>query len=162
MADELLSEEWRTVADFPDHEVSDLGRVRHKGRSLQPALTPEGYWAVSLWKDGKGHTKRIPVLVCIAFHGSRPLGHDVAHADGTRTNDRPDNLRWATRAENMADAIGHGRTNRGERNPMAKLTEDQARVIKLSTEATGALAARYGVSKPAIADIRHNRNWKWL
>lgn len=99
--------------------------------------------------------------VCEAFHGPSPQPRmDVAHADGDKKHNHPSNLRWATRAENEADKVVHGRSNRGERNGMAKVTDAQALELKtraallprssggkrIKKGALGPLAAEYGLS----------------
>jgi hypothetical protein len=84
---------------------------------------------------------------------------EACHANGTRTDNRVSNLRWDTRKGNMADASAQGRTNRGEQNPWCKLTEKDVRAIRLSEQSNSQLAARYGMSREAIRDIRARKRW---
>lgn len=50
---------------------------------------------------------RVHQAVCEAFHGPRPdCCTDVLHIDENALNNRPENLRWGTRKENM-NAPGH-------------------------------------------------------
>ncbi len=52
---------------------------------------------------------------------------------------------------------------RGSKHPMSKLTELQARAILADTEHTHrCLANKYGVSQPAISDIKSGKNWGFL
>lgn len=45
---------------------------------------------------------RIHIIVAIAFHGEQPTSkYVVDHIDTNRQNNRPDNLRWVTRLENI-------------------------------------------------------------
>lgn len=53
-------------------------------------------------------------------------------------------------------------SNRGERHPVARLTTEQVRVIKHSTEKTGVLAKRFGVHYVTVLDIRSGRTWKHI
>lgn len=56
--------------------------------------TSDGYMAVS------GH--KVHRIVATAFHGEQPSkSHVVDHIDTNRRNNRPDNLRWVTRLENI-------------------------------------------------------------
>ena len=65
-------------------------------------------------------------VVCRWTHGDPPSDkHEAAHSCGRRSCVNPSHLRWATRTENMADAIEHGTTMRGERSPVSRLTEAQ-------------------------------------
>src|SRR4051812_11658381 len=65
-------------------------------------------------------------LVCTYRHGPPPTSkHEAAHlcGNGNLACVSWRHLAWKTRAENAADTIRHGRTNRGERSPQSKLTE---------------------------------------
>lgn len=179
MADETLPEEWRPIEGWP-YEVSDLGRVRRAtnayrrgyvmmpaGRVLRPMSTRHGYLFVNLFNDR--HIKKtflVHRIVCAAFHGAPPTTlHEVAHWDGDRTNNYAGNLRWATSAENSADLIRHGHSTRGSRQKTAKLTEDQVleiRRLAVSGITQTTIAARFGVSRSRIANIKTRRDWAWL
>jgi hypothetical protein len=90
------------------------------------------------------------------------VAHEVAHRDGTRTNGNANNLRWATRAENMADSIEHGTATRGERSATAKLTTHQVhRIRSLISAGVGPteLGKRFGVSRQTIYGVRSGRHW---
>lgn len=181
------AEAWKAIVGFPDYAVSDLGRVRrvnkdargHAPRVLKPWIGNHSYEVVGLTLDGATHRRLVHRLVCEAFHGPAPSAeHHVAHGDGTRRNNREDNLRWATRSENMEDSRLHGtmalgprhgrtlcpeRTPRGERHGHAKLTERDIRSIRAAAKRPGsgrALAAAYGVSPGSICLIRSGKTWK--
>jgi Ni/Co efflux regulator RcnB len=82
--------------------------------------------------------------------------------DGDRSNPRPDNLRWATRAEIAAGRDVRGTQPRGEQVTSAKLTEKDVRAARrrYKTGASiSALARRYGVSRAAIRRAIHGENW---
>lgn len=101
-------------------------------------------------------------LVCEAFHGVRPEGMEVAHYDGDRLNNRPENLRWATHQDNEADKIRHGRVAQGERNGIAKLTSDQVARMRADRQAGDTLrtlAARYDISVMQVSRICRGLNW---
>lgn len=104
-------------------------------------------------------------IVCTKVNGPAPTpDYDAAHSCGRGKQGcvAPPHLAWKTRAGNEADKVAHGTSNRGERNGHAKLSEDQVREIRASTESTGALAKRFGVTHGMIGHIRHRRAWKWL
>jgi hypothetical protein len=48
-------------------------------------------------------------LIALAFLGKRPQGYDVMHIDGTRTNNKLNNLKYGTRSENMLHAAAQRR-----------------------------------------------------
>jgi len=102
-------------------------------------------------------------LVCQWAHGEPPAQTDAAHSCGNRGCVNPRHLRWATRRENCADTIRHGRQARGERHGRAKLTDDQVREIRrrLDDGDRGKdLAAAFDVSPATISMIK-NRFTHW-
>lgn len=113
--------------------ITQDGRVRRldTGRWLKATIAKRGgYQQVALWEGGHGRICYVHQLVTLTFHGPRPTAkHDTAHADGNKLNNHFTNLRWATRSENERDKIRHGRSNRGERNGGARLTDAQAHEI---------------------------------
>lgn len=163
-------------------EVSNLGRVRRckphiggyrkgysvpAGKILQPSKsTKRWYPTVHLSNGDRSATRRIPVLVCEAFHGPRPSpDHVVAHWDGDKDNNTESNLRWATLRENYSDSIRQGVTNRGERSPMAKLTEHdviEIRALLASGFLHREIAANFGVHRKTIGHIANKETWGWL
>lgn len=74
----------------------------------------------------------------------------------------PLHLKWATRAENMADMHEHGTDLRHGRHPCAKLTMDQVLAIDADDRPTKVLAKEFGVGAYAIMAIRAGRRWGWL
>lgn len=46
-------------------------------------------------------TYKVHRLVCEAFHGPPPDGADTLHLDENPANNRPENLKWGTRKENL-------------------------------------------------------------
>lgn len=98
----------------------------------------------------------------LAFVGMPPEGMEVCHTNGDQTDNRLENLRYGTRANNMADAIDHGTTTRGEKNAMAVLTIEQAAEIKHGKEAAKVLAAKYSVHVKTVERIRRDDRWSWL
>lgn len=104
------------------------------------------------------------MLVCEAFHGARPSPqHEVAHGDGTRSNNAAYNLRWATKIENAADRVIHGTQQRGETAPISKLTDEDVRAIRRLHHGRYGdgirLARQFGVSNTQITNIIKNRQW---
>ncbi len=181
-----MSETWRPVTGFTDYAVSSLGRVKrvipgrknHACKVLAFWIGNHGYPTVGLTRDGVVHRRLIHRLVCEAFHGPAPTQlHQVAHKDGSRTNASANNLRWATRSENMEDSRAHGtmaigarhgrtrspeRTPRGERHGHAILTDEDVRAIRAALRFNGlgvALAKRYKVSPATISVIRSGKTW---
>lgn len=139
-----------------------------KGRPqvLKGGTDKDGYRKFVLIDDmGSRRYVRRASLMCAAYHGPRPRGKEVRHRDGSRDNDAPSNLAWATHAENCADKLGHGTSQRGKKNPNGKLSEAQAREAKARLavgEGAAIIAKDYGVHKTTIYNIKYGRAWGWL
>lgn len=55
---------------------------------------------------------RINRIICSLFHGEPPTKHhQAAHNNGIKTDNRAENLRWATVSENATDRTHHGTQN---------------------------------------------------
>lgn len=174
-----MAEIWKPVVGHEGfYEVSDEGRVRsvdrevrhptgsvfiRRGREMKVSQMPgSGYPRVSLRDGEKAETFMVHVLVLEAFVGPRPDGHDACHADGTRTNNCLRNLRWDSRAANMADRQAHGRTQRGERHYRAKLTDEQVLSIRADKRKKKDIADDYGVTTHNVTAIKRRLSWAWL
>ncbi len=138
--------------------------------------SPDGEWKpMALWPGRAGYPavvlrvgpqKSAPFfvhrLILETFVGPCPEGCEARHLDGTRTNNRIENLAWGTRVENMADRKRHGRDAAGERHFRARLNPAAVREIRrlrnqgLSQQA---IADRYGVSQHAISCVLLQKTW---
>lgn len=163
--------EWRAVNDFHEYEVSNDGLVRRvsaapgavPGKILKPTYNPAGYATIGLWRQYKQTRRMVHRLVALAFLGDPPPGKDfVAHWDGNPANNAVANLRWASRSENEADKIRHGRHQIGERNRNAKLdmpTVSEIRSRFNRGERQADLRREYGISSAQISRICNLTRW---
>ena len=106
-----MTETWKLIPDIPGYLVSDMGNVRTLKRNNDRLLTTQrvhGYLRASLWKDGEETRRRVHQLVMLAFVGPVPEGMEVRHLDGSRDNNRLENLAYGTPKENSADRVLHG------------------------------------------------------
>jgi hypothetical protein len=86
----------------------------------------------------------------------------VLHHCDNRKCVNPNHLFIGTRTENSADMVSKNRQTFGSRNPMAKITDEQAMEIINSSEPKGILAVRYGIEPKTVDDIRTRRSWRHL
>jgi hypothetical protein len=149
--------EWRTIARFPEHEVSEAGDVRRTvgakrypaGFVVKPKPHKRGYLVYSLNnRDILAHR-----LVALAFLGAPPSDrHEVAQEDGSRTNNHWRNLSWKLPVDNQADRKRHGTYTVGEACPSAKLTNVEAEEIRTRYANGGKPYVGGSVTMQALAD----------
>jgi hypothetical protein len=103
-------------------------------------------------------------IVCEKTHGPAPADKpEVAHSSECRDKAclNPNHLRWASTKENAEDRKAFGRHNAGERNGIAKLTDDQARAIRVaaSSKKRRKLAEEFGISARTAYAISKGKRW---
>jgi len=94
-------ENWKKIEGFEEYEVSDWGRVRRGENVLKGVGNCRGYLRVQLCKEGTVVQKLIHRLVCLAFLPNPEGKRTVNHIDRTKTNNRLENLEWATDSEQI-------------------------------------------------------------
>lgn len=85
------------------HDGTSFTR-RLRGRVLKPWRDANGYRVVYVCHDDLRRAVNVHRLVAAAFHGDEP-DHDVNHLDGDKSNNRPENLTWCSKSENMRHAL---------------------------------------------------------
>lgn len=178
---------WKPVPGWEGlYEASSLGFIRSfdrvvlsiskngvrrtwtsRGRILRPSITRKGYLGLALSRPGeRATTREVHRLVCLAFHGPPPTDiHHAAHRNGKRTDNRAENLRWATPKDNQADQYAHGTRRLGESHPLAKLTNKQVREIRARAtrgEMQADIARCLGVSQGQVSSIVLRQTWKHI
>lgn len=157
------AERWLPYPKRPAYLISDCGRVRgpHGGFvKLRAGTTRGGYLRFAYLEGAKQINVSIHSAVLAAFVGPRPDGMHVAHLDGNVTNNRLENLIYATPKENHAHRVMHGTDTKGSRNGRAKMTEEVALAIYAQPEVlSDDLAIRYGVSRESVQHVRYGHTW---
>lgn len=114
---------WKKNQSFPNLEVTRDGRVRswHSswGRYVEKKTRPDkdGYETIGTRREnGKGTTVRVHRLVAETYLANPENKPVVNHLNGIKNDNRVENLRWSTVAENTQ----HGYDKLGVRSAMSK------------------------------------------
>jgi len=96
---------WAPIPGHDGYEASDQGRIRSRRRILKQFTLRNGYKTTHL---GRKHMNNyVHHLVMRAFKGPTPVGMEICHNDGNKSNPQLSNLRFDTRIANMADVKLH-------------------------------------------------------
>lgn len=142
-----MEEIWKTIEDYPNYMVSNMGRVKaikwHRGekeKEMKPYTTYKGYLRLRLTKNGKSKQFQIHRLVAEAFipnPENKPLIDHIntdrtdntvwLNEDGSVNYDKT-NLRWVTNKENCNNPISkqnYSKGNKGKTSvPILQFTKD--------------------------------------
>ena len=103
---EVFSTEMEVTYRDETYLVRDNGSIFRKNIHRGRARPLDNEWTFGRQSPSAGymHIAGIPIhrIICTAFHGSPETEqHVVDHIDINRANNRPDNLRWVTKLENI-------------------------------------------------------------
>ena len=140
-----MEEIWKTVAENPKYQVSNLGNVKGPRGYLLSATRNNTTGHVSInWKmNGKLIQRYVHKLVLEAFVGPCPAGLEVLHKDDCPANNALSNLRYGTHAENMRALPG-------------RFSDEDVRFIRLRQHYQWEYADHFKVSVQTIQNI-HRR-----
>jgi hypothetical protein len=174
-----MTEEWKAIPGFVGYEASSLGRIRSVDRVIDKTIkgTPfkwgrrgqiirqtknkhTGYMQCTLSRK----KQMVHRLICLAFHGEPSQGQAVVrHKDGSRTNNRFDNLAWASHAENHADKRVHGTERLGSDRWCSKTNEDDVAKMRLMYSGKRgeirSIARRFGLNEGTVRLILKRETW---
>lgn len=129
-------------------------------------------WSLFVNHNGYGDiridrkTTRAHHLICKMAHGDPPFPKaQAAHSCGNKLCINKRHIRWASRSENERDKVAHGRSNRGERQGLHKLTEGDVREIRKlwrKGEGSSHISEIFGVAPRTIRDAANRVTWSWL
>ena len=126
-------------------------------------------WTASRDTHGYGHLKqegRIRLAHRVSYELHRgPIGEgmQVCHHCDNRACVNPSHLFLGTWRDNMMDKLAKNRQSRnqllGEVNPAARLTAKDIITIRASDATHDELAAKFGVARAHITNIRSGKRW---
>ncbi|SDB50419.1 NUMOD4 motif-containing protein [Flavobacteriaceae bacterium MAR_2010_188] len=170
------NEKWKEIqfddkiADNEKFKISNYGRVINcKGEKefLPTESTINGYRNIPLKQKANGKSTSRYVHKLVAEHFlEKGDGEFVIHLDYNKTNNRIDNLRWATKKEKEKHQFSNpAYLTEPRKRTHAKLTENKVRLIKRKINDPNRrtrlkmIAKQFGISEMQLYRIKTGENW---
>lgn len=107
------NEVWKVIDNYPDYEISSLGRVKSKKNSMPIILKQykdiDNYSKITLCKDGIKHQYSVHRLVAEAFLDNPHNLETVNHINHNKDDNSISNLEWMSRKDNCSDGAKYMR-----------------------------------------------------
>ena len=176
MIRDYWKEEWRDVkfdeniSDKEKFQVSNYGRLKNcktDDITLVKEYYINGYQNLPLKqkKNGKQTSRYVHKLVAEHFQ-ERGDGVFVIHLDYDKTNNKVENLKWATKREKEIHQFSNPEyINRPKMATNAKLTETKVKLIKRKLNDPNRrtrlkmIAKQFGVTTMQLHRIKTGENW---
>ena len=132
------TDEWVTLSEFPNYEITIDGRIRHKVKKKirKTPVGKRGYPVVSLKKNGKFYLRTVHTLIGNTFIPNPHHLPEINHIDGNKLNFNINNLEWCTQRENNIHARKTGlHKSDGDIPVSAYLNEIKVATFKSISEA---------------------------
>lgn len=96
-----MEEIWKPIKDYETYSVSTFGRIRNdKTNKILKGNKDAGRLQVGFFKTKTKSRFFIHRLVALAFIENPENKEQIDHIDNNQSNNRVENLRWATHQEN--------------------------------------------------------------
>ena len=120
-----MQEIWKDVKGYEGlYQVSNYGNIKSfprtgtrtkEERILRKSINQNGYYCVTLYKDGRSKTKNVHSIVAEAFIKNKYNFSSVNHKDENKTNNNVENLEWCTHKYNMNYGTANERRSNTEK-----------------------------------------------
>lgn len=176
----------RELPDFDGYFAGEDGGVYSTKSGLARRLKEQvpkrmkGLRVVSLYREDKRYERRLASgrvrscvrpciryvhhLIAAAWLPPRPSPrHEIDHKDECRANNRPDNLRWLTKQQNIrAYFERHPDSHQGSNNAQAKLCEGDIPAIRAlrGVWPSPRVAELFGVTKATVQSVWRGKTWR--
>lgn len=169
----MEKEIWNQIKEYEGfYDISSFGKVKSKTRKwkisndseIAQNLNKDGYLTVHLSKFGVAKRFMVHRLVCLSFIANPKNKSEVNHKNGIKTDNRLENLEWATSSENKKHAFDTGLqvSKKGILHPKSKLSEKDVLEIRDSNDKIKNISKKYGIGIRQVFAIRSKKYWKHL
>lgn len=166
-------EEWKTIEEYPEYEISTYGRVRSKDRDcidswnrhyylkgklikLEYQTGKDNYTQimVSIQKDKKKHRVIVARLVAKTFIDNPNNFSQINHKDENSLNNNVDNLEWCTAKYNINYK---GCIKRRSKSKNRAIDVFESDILIETLESGIKTAKKYHISRGTLSEYLHGR-----
>jgi hypothetical protein len=150
-------EEWRTINEYPNYDVSNFSNIRNnKSGKILKQLVKCGYYHISLVNEFNKKTFTVHRLIALAFIENPENKSDVNHKDKNKLNNNISNLEWMTRKENNIHRCEGLIITTNKNKPVLRIDANNNEILETynSIELAGTWAFNNGYTKT----IHNGRN----
>jgi len=184
----MNNEIWKTIEEYPDYQVSNLGRVKslkfNKEKILKQCKNKDGYFRVDLYRNKKQYHKLIHHLVYETFNNYKLKNNEcIHHKDENKENNNINNFKLMNKSNHVSlhhkgennqnfgknrsneiknkISISHKNNNLKDENKIKKIIE-----IKLLLDenklSCRKIAKMTGFSHQMISKIKSGKQWSYI
>jgi hypothetical protein len=163
--------EFVEIVGFKNYRINKQGIVisfAHKHEKiLTPYLNTNGYYYVTLGKTKKGMCikKNVHRLLAETFLSNPENKLCINHINSNKTDNRLENLEWATHSENINHGVLYGNIGFGEEHhACSKLSNQDVIDIRNFLNAGGSgkeVSEKYKISSSYVTLLRQNKRRRY-
>ena len=167
-----MEEIWKNIDELGDtYEVSNLGRIRNKKTNHIKSIVFDGHYYKfgydckinGVRKRGWYRVHKAVALAFIPNPGNKPT---VNHIDGDKSNNKAENLEWATYKEQSDHATKVLKAHCGEDNYNSQYTNEQVKEMRRLYEEENfdiqIIQKMFGGRISNIKRILEYERWKYI
>lgn len=120
-----MSEEiWEDIPGYQGlYFASNLGRIKNRKIVMRSNKNNSGYQMIHLSKDKNPKAYTVHRLIAMTFIPNPDHKPQVDHIDCDKSNNRVENLRWASQKENMRHASASGMLDNSAKKARKRMVE---------------------------------------
>ena len=132
-----MTEIWKTIKDYPNYQISNLGRIKNNhNRILKDRIDKYGYKVIGLYKEGKMKNLFIHRLVASAFISNLDNLPQVNHINENKLDNRVENLEWCSNQYNINYGTRTKKQIKSQSIPILQFTKDGEFIRKWDSATT--------------------------
>jgi hypothetical protein len=148
--------------------ATDQGEIisLRNGHVLRAGMCNAGYLGITLCGNDMSRQASVHTFIAETFLGHAPTPkHEANHINGDKLDNRPVNLEWVSRPENIQHAYRTGLIPRGDKSHLCtKLDESKVRqILALKGSASQSeIARQFNISQTYVGKIHRRIKWQHI